>query len=68
MSMEARMKCGVGAVLATLGGMAAVLAPTLGVTALERPWSFLAGFVVGLVGGLGVGLALFGLIELKRTP
>jgi hypothetical protein len=61
------MKCGVGAALATFGGIATALAPTLGVTALGRPWSFLAGFVVGLVGGLGVALAIFGMIELRRT-
>jgi hypothetical protein len=58
-------KLGAGTVLSVLGGIGGALAPTLGATALGRPWSFLAGFVFGLMAGTGVVLAISGLIERK---
>lgn len=61
--MGTTKRLGAGAVLSVLGGIGGALAPTLGVTALGRPWSFLAGFVLGLMAGTGVVLAISGLIE-----
>jgi hypothetical protein len=43
-----------------------VLAPTLGATGLDKPWSFLAGFVVGIVCGLGITLVIYGLVARRR--
>jgi hypothetical protein len=43
-----------------------VIAPMLGATGLERPWSFLAGFVVGIVCGVGVALSIYGLVTRGR--
>lgn len=65
--MDWRTKTGVGAVLAVFGGAGMALGPTLGATALGRPWSFLVGFVVGLVAGLGVALTVSGLIDRRRA-
>jgi hypothetical protein len=59
-------KLGIGALLAILGGIGMVLAPTLGATHLARPWSFIAGFAVGIISGLGVALTIFGFFE-KRA-
>ena len=56
--MESSQKTGIGAVLAILGAAGMILGPTLGATELGRPWSFLVGFVVGLICGLGVTLAI----------
>jgi hypothetical protein len=65
-TMGTNKKLGIGSFLAVLGGIGFILAPTLGATQLERPWSFIAGFVVGIVGGTGVALSIFGLLEKKR--
>jgi MFS family permease len=65
-NMETKTKLGLGSVLAMLGAMGMILAPTLGATALARPWSFLAGFLVGVVCGLGVALTVAGLLEHRR--
>ena len=64
--MDTRTKLGLGSVLAILGALGMILAPTLGATALTRPWSFLAGFLVGVVCGLGVALTVAGLLEHRR--
>jgi hypothetical protein len=43
------------------------LGPVVGATTLGRPWSFLAGFVVGVIAGIGAALAVHGLIERRRA-
>jgi hypothetical protein len=64
--MDARKKAGIGAALAGLGAIGFIIGPTLGLADLARPWSFLIGFVVGIVAGLGATLAVAGLFELRR--
>lgn len=64
--MNPRKALGVGVVLAILGGIGMILAPTLGATELPRPWSFVAGFGVGVISGLGVTLVIYGLIGRGR--
>lgn len=48
--------------LSVLGGLGLVFGPRLGLTELGRPWTFLAGFGVGLVTGLGLVMAVAGLL------
>ena len=59
--MKNRTQLAVGAVLATAGGLGIVLSLILDWTSLERPWSFLVGFVFGLAAGVGTALAVVGL-------
>ena len=58
--MKTQQKLIIGGALATLGGLAAIFGPGLGV---DRPWSFVVGFLVGVVTGLGATLAVVGLLE-----
>lgn len=64
--MEPRTKTGIGALLAIVGAAGMILGPSLGAAALGRPWSFLAGFVVGIAAGMGVTLAISGMIDMRR--
>jgi len=64
--MHWRTKTGTGAVLGILGGVGMAVGPTLGAAELGRPWSFVGGFVVGLVAGIGVVLAVSGLVDRRR--
>jgi len=64
--MEWQRKTGVGAVLGVLGGIFVVVGPVLGLTELGRPWSFLVGFVVGVITGLGAVLTVSGLLDRRR--
>ena len=64
--MDARKKAGIGAALAGLGAIGFTIGPTLGLADPARPWSFLIGFVVGIVAGLGATLAVAGLLEMRR--
>jgi hypothetical protein len=59
-------KLALGSALAVLGGAAVLLSPMLGWSDLARPWSFLVGFASGLSGGLGVALAVCGLVQYAR--
>jgi hypothetical protein len=52
--------------LAGIGGLGIVLSVLLGWSAVPRPWGFLLGFVVGLLAGLGVALAVSGFVERRR--
>ena len=61
--MPSRTKLGLGGALSGAGGLGMVLGSILGASALPRPWSFLVGFTVGILAGMGVSLALAGLIE-----
>lgn len=67
MLLSTQVKLGLGSALATLGALGIVLVPALGGSALPRPWSFLIGFLIGLITGLGGALALVGLIERRRA-
>ena len=56
-----------GSVLATVGGLGIIFGHLLGFANLESPWSFVIGSLVGLLAGVGVGLALTGLYELRQA-
>jgi hypothetical protein len=65
--MSTQTKIALGAVLSTLGALGIVLSLLLGWTEAARPWSFVLGFVVGVIAGLGATLAITGLIERRRN-
>ena len=64
--MPSSSKLALGSLLAVIGGLGMILGPTVGASALPVPWSFLAGFVAGLAGGLGMALTIFGLLERRQ--
>ncbi len=51
---------------AILGGSGIILGPLIGFTEFARPWSFILGFIFGVMSGRGVSLALFGLYKMKK--
>jgi hypothetical protein len=61
--MTTQQKLGLGAPLAAVAALAAILLPALGLTDVGRPWGFLLGFLVGVGAGLGGTLAIVGLLE-----
>ena len=65
--MNPQTKTGLGAPLAVLGGIGIIVGPYLGATALGRPWSFLVGFALGVVTGIGTALCVAGLLEIRRS-
>jgi hypothetical protein len=65
--MNANMKLGIGAALAAVGALGIVIGPAFGFADLGRPWSFLLGFVVGIIAGMGAALSVSGLIDVRRN-
>jgi hypothetical protein len=65
-AMDYKTKLGLGSVLGALGALGVVLSPILGATGLGRPWSFLVGFGVGVVCGMGTALAVSGLLDMRK--
>jgi predicted ABC-type sugar transport system permease subunit len=68
MSMNTQTKLGLGSAMATVAALGIVLSLLLEWSAAPRPWGFLLGFVFGVLAGLGVTLAVAGLIERRRGP
>jgi hypothetical protein len=64
--MNPTKKLRIGAFLALLGGAGVIFGPLLGFTELVKPWSFILGFIFGVMTGIGVALALFGLYEMRK--
>jgi hypothetical protein len=64
--MSSANKLTIGIIFAILGGAGIILGPLLGFTELARPWSFILGFIFGVMTGIGVALALFGLYEMRK--
>jgi len=64
--MSTKTKLALGSVLSTFGALAIVLSVLFEWTAAPRPWGFLLGFITGVVAGLGVTLAISGLIDRRR--
>jgi F0F1-type ATP synthase assembly protein I len=62
------LKLGLGAGLCAIGALGIILGPMLGLAELGRPWSFLVGFVFGLMAGTGAVLSLAGLSRRRRPP
>jgi hypothetical protein len=64
--MSTQTKIALGSVLSTLGALVIVLSVLFEWTAAPRPWGFLLGFITGVLAGLGVTLAISGLIDRRR--
>ncbi len=67
MSMNAQQRISLGSALATLAGTGITLLAIFGWTSLGQPWSFLVGFVLGVAAGVGVVLAIAGLLECRQS-
>ena len=64
--MSTQTKIALGAVLSTLAALGIVLTFLLEWHEAPFPWSFILGFVNGILAGLGATLAVYGLIERRR--
>lgn len=64
--MTTKQKIGLGSLLILLGGGGIVLGPTFGLSHLDSPWSFITGFIYGIISGIGIPLTISGLIEYRR--
>ena len=64
--MKSKKKIAIGSVCIFLGGAGIILGPLLGISEFARPWSFVMGFIFGVLGGAGAALSLFGLYEKKK--
>jgi hypothetical protein len=67
MNTIARTRMAAGSALASVSAAGIVLTAILGWSGAPRPWGFLLGFVLGLCAGLGVTLAVAGMIEYRRA-
>jgi len=65
--MKTKNKLAFGSVLVSIGWISVILVLLHGLTQMGRPWSFIIGFVTGLILGLGTTLTISGLIE-NRKP
>jgi len=63
MSLDTQQKLAFGSALAVIGAAGIVIGPTLGFSNLLWPWSFILGFVFGILAGIGVVLTISGLID-----
>jgi hypothetical protein len=63
MNLDTQQKLGWGSLLAIIGAFGIVAGPPLGWSALNRPWSYLIGFLFGVLGGMGATLGISGLID-----
>lgn len=61
--MNPEKELSIGAFLAVTGGLGTIFSVLFGAMDLARPWSFLAGFVFGLLAGLGAALSISGLLK-----
>ena len=66
LGLGSKSRLGIGAVLALVGVLGAVVGPLVGATALPGPWSFVCGFVTGILAGLGTTFVISGLIDRRR--
>ena len=66
-NMDTQKKISLGSALSVIAVTGIVLSAIFGWTSLVRPWGFLLGFVLGIASGLGVTLAIAGLLENRRS-
>jgi len=57
----------IGAAIAFLGGAGIIIGPLLGLSEFARSWSFILGFIFGVIGGVGAALTLVGLYEKRKS-
>jgi F0F1-type ATP synthase assembly protein I len=67
MNTIARTRMAAGSALAGVSGAGIVLSAILGWFGAPRPWGFVLGLVLGLCAGLGVTLAVAGMIGYRRS-
>ncbi|MBN2070561.1 MAG: hypothetical protein JW814_03800 [Candidatus Krumholzibacteriota bacterium] len=65
--MNHKKRLALGSVMSIIGAAGMILGPVFGATDLTGPWSFITGFLTGLTGGIGVALALSGLIDSRKS-
>lgn len=65
--MRAVKKLTAGVIFAILGAPGIILGPFLGFSELARPWSYILGFIFGIMTGIGVALTIFGLQEMRKV-
>jgi hydrogenase/urease accessory protein HupE len=65
--MNFKNKLPVGVIVAIIGCFGLIFASPLGFTTLSRPWSFIAGFIIGMIITLGLSLFITGLFERKQN-
>jgi hypothetical protein len=66
MTGNTQTKMALGSALASIAGLGIVLSPILGWSGAPEPWGFLLGLAFGILAGLGVTLAVSGLIDYRR--
>jgi len=64
--MKSRNKLVLGIILTIIGIIVLVFASSMGLTSLFLPWSFITGFVTGMIITLGIGLLISGLVDSGR--
>jgi CBS-domain-containing membrane protein len=64
--MHYKTKLGLGSMMGVLGAVGVVLGALLGAGGLGRPWSFLVGFGVGIICGMGVAPVVSGLLAVRK--
>jgi predicted ABC-type sugar transport system permease subunit len=65
--MSTQTKIALGSVLSTFAALGIVLTILLEWHQAPFPWSFILGFVNGILAGLGATLVVYGLIERRRN-
>jgi hypothetical protein len=65
--VDYRQKLGAGSALSTIGALGIVLNAFLGWSEVGAPWSFLLGFVFGVMSGAGVALVISGLVDRRAS-
>ena len=63
MKLSSQQKLGLGSLLAVIGAFGIVVGAFAGWSSFDRPWSFLLGFVFGVLAGTGAALSVSGLID-----
>jgi len=64
--MKTEKKLGLGSLFSVLGAAGIILGPLLGLSDLAQPWSFILGFVFGVLSGVGVALVISGFLERRK--
>jgi len=64
--MKSTKKLSLGSIFAILGAAGIIFGALLGFTELAGPWSFILGFIFGVLAGIGVVLAISGLLETRK--
>ena len=65
--MRPQKKLIIGVVFGFFGAAGILLGPLFGFSELVRPWSFILGFVFGVMVGFGFALSVSGLHEKRKN-